>query len=149
MALSTTNPLISQGTLNRLFGSFQVVSFPALNVTPSYLGKEGIGLRFESPVTDYIETLTGGVTSPAPYQKVEVTLHLLRTQQLGIFYEQQKQVSSLLGNTVLYIDSTVWPAWTFTNCAIMNTDPMRIDGTDPSYVVLINGFYNTNAALWS
>ena len=149
MALSTTNPNVPQGQLNRLRGSLQVVAFPNLNVTPSFLGKEGINLRFETPTTEYIDTMTGGVPSPAPYQRVEVSMHLLRTQGLSVLYEQQKQVLSTIGTIVLFIDSTIFPAWTFLNCSIMNVDPMRIDGTQPDYTVMLNGFYNINASLWT
>jgi hypothetical protein len=150
ITLGTTNPQVPQGTLNRLFGTLQVVSYPALNITPSYLGKEGFSLRFETPATDYIDTMTGGVTSPAPYQKIGLTAHLLRTQPLSILYEQQKQILTTIGTIVLYIDSTIFPAYTFLNCSIMNTEGLeRIDGTSADYAVPITGYYSVNSQIWT
>lgn len=42
-----TNPLIPQGTLNRVRASVVWPSFPNLNVTASYLGRMGIRLSLD------------------------------------------------------------------------------------------------------
>lgn len=146
--LATTNPLITQGTLNRLVGSIQFVDFPKLNVTASYLGKEGIGLRRMTDAMEFIDTMTGGVTSPAPYQKFELTIHLLRTQNVASLFEQQLLTNTVIGNLVVRTDAVIHPPYPLTNCGLMTVDPYKIDGTDPSYNIMIVGYYYINNALW-
>ena len=40
-----SNPLVDQGTLNRIRASVEFTDFPELNVTSSYLAKAGISMR--------------------------------------------------------------------------------------------------------
>lgn len=74
------NPLVPQGFLNRVRGAVSITDKPALNVTASFLGKEGISMRPDTAATDIIPTMTGTVGSQAPYQQVTLTVHLLKTQ---------------------------------------------------------------------
>ena len=83
------NPQVPQGTLNRLRVSVAITQFPALNITPSYLGREMATLSFDGMVTTPIDTATGVVPSPEPYQRVTATVHLLRTQALANLWKQQ------------------------------------------------------------
>lgn len=149
MALSSTNPLIAQGNLNRLLTSLQVVSFPQLNITASYLGKRGIEMRRASVITDYIETMTGAVVSGAPYQKFEVTAHLLRTQPLASLWESQLQLSSQLGDLVLRGDTTQLPPFQLTNSAIITVGPFTFDGLEPDYPLELAGYYVVNNSLFT
>ena len=149
MALSTTNPLISPGTLNRLLGSVQFVQFPQLNVTASYLARRGISMRRMTPMTDLIDTMTGYVTSPAPFVHVETTINLLRTQGLAGIWEAQIQLQTTIGDIVVRLDSTVAPVYPLSNCSIMQVDPFLIDGTDPTYTAIVTGIYYINSTLWT
>lgn len=77
------NPLVQQGFLNRVRGLFPSRIPAALNVSASYLAKDGISLRPDGPATDIIPTMTYTVGSQAPYQQATLTVHLLKTQGLG------------------------------------------------------------------
>lgn len=146
------NPNVPQGTLNRLKASVVWNNFPQLNVTPAFLGKEMIRLGFEGKATTFIPTTTGAVTSPEPYQKITVTIHLLKTQALAPLYKDQLEANSLLG------DGTIWPDvqtgqglsnYQITNCAIEEVREIGFDGADAGWVIMIGGYYLINANLWN
>ena len=77
------NPIVPQGTLNRLRGSVTIPSNTGLNITASYLGKDGISMSFDGAANTAIDTMTGIVQSPEPYQRVTVAIHLLKSQARG------------------------------------------------------------------
>jgi hypothetical protein len=144
------NPLTDQGQINRLLASVNVTNFTALNVTPSYLGREGISIAFEGEGTTYIPTMTGGVTSPEPYQIVMVTMHLLKSQALASAYKSQFETSSLLGPISVYPDSAALPAYDFTNAALMGSPrDLNLSGADAGFLVTMRAYYNINNALWN
>jgi len=143
-----TNPMVPQGTLNRLRGSFAIVNFPALNVPASYLGKAGISLTFDGEATTYIPTMTGAVTSPEPYQMVTVEIPLLKTQGLAQQYETQKQLSTLLGDSTVYTDSSALPQFDLINTSIGTIKELKFGGEDAGYVVEIKGYTLINSSLW-
>lgn len=141
-------PLVAQGTLNRLLGSVAFVDAPELNVTASYLGEEGIGLGLEGETTTFINTMTGAITSPEPYQRANITLHLLRTQPLADAFKQRMESNAIVGDLTVYTDSTTLSTYPITNCAIESVGALRINGKDAGFVVSIKGYYNVNSALW-
>ena len=143
-----TNPLVPQGTLNRLKGSILISAFPQLNITASFLGEQMIGLSFEGQATTVIPTATGTVQSPEPFQPISVTAHLLRTQSLAAQYEAQRVSSSLLGEFTVITDSTTMPNYTVRNGAIQNVRELQINGKDAGYIVLLTGYYVINNSLW-
>lgn len=143
------NPLIQQGTLNRIRGSIVVASDATLNITASFLGKEGITVTPEGGITEHIPTMTGAVTSPEPYQLCTIEAHLLRTQSLAAAYKARIESNSLLGELVVTPDSSALPAYSFNNCAIAALRPLRIDGTDAGFVLSLRGVYLINSALWN
>lgn len=142
------NPLIPQGTLNRLRSSIVWASFPNLNVTAPYLGKGSIHISFQGDVTQYIPTLVGAVTSPEPYQQLVLTVHLLKTQNLGAAYQSQILNNSLLGDGTVRTDANGFGSYLITNCAIIGVDEINTDGTDPGYTVRIGGIYYINNSLF-
>lgn len=142
------NPQVPQGTLNRARASVQWTDFPGLNVTAPFLGKEGVSLAFEGAATDFIDTMTGAVTSPAPYQPVRLTIALLKTQTLSNQYEQQRQTNSLLGDGLVIPDSTTLAPYPITNCAIENVDELRFNGEVAGYMVHVKGYYVINNSLF-
>jgi hypothetical protein len=143
------NPLVPQGTLNRIRASVQWTSFPGLNVTTSFLGKEGISLAFEANDTDFIDTMTGAVTSPNPYQPIRLVMNLLKTQTLANLYEAQRQSSSLLGDGMVIPDASTLTSYQITNCAIEGVDELRFNGEVASYSVRVKGYYIINNALFN
>lgn len=143
-----TNPLTSQGSLNRLRGSVGVVNFPLLNVTASFLGKEGIGLALQGETTTYIPTMVGAVTSPDPYQMVQLSIHLLKTQFVSNAYKQQMETLSLIGNLIVKTDSAALGDYNLINCAIQSVEGLKFNGEDAGFMVSVGGYYNINSSLW-
>lgn len=143
------NPLVSQGFLNRVRGSFTVTDNPALNVSAYYLGREGISLRPDTAATDIIPTMTGTVGSQSPYQQVTATVHLLKTQSLGTSYQKQFATDTALGEVVITPDATTFGNYTLLNCYLVNFNEMGFNGSDAGYVVTISGYITTNDNSWN
>lgn len=144
----STNPNISQGTLNRLRASVTWNDFATLNVTAPYLGEDGISFIPDGDSTTFINTLTGAVTSPEPYIMVTVEMHLLRTQALAGQYKSQMEQSSVLGSGTFRVDSSALPPFQLQNCAIQRIDTLKANGKDAGYVVRCRGYYIVNNSLY-
>lgn len=142
------NPLVPQGFLNRVRGALSVTDVPALNVTASYLGKDGISMRPDNTATDIIPTMTGTVGSQTPYQQVTVTVHLLKTQGLGASYQQRFATDTALGEVVITPDATTFGNFTLLNCYLLNFNELPFNGMDAGYVVTIGGYLTTNDNMW-
>lgn len=146
------DPRVPQGNLNRLKASLIWQNFPFLNITQSYLGREGISITFESEATARIPTMTGVVNSPEPYQPVIVEVDLLRTQNLSQLYESQRQTLTLLGDGTLRPDvstnSQGLQAYELINMSIANVGNLRMNGSTPAYGVTFGGYMIINSSLW-
>lgn len=147
--MASTNPMIAQGTLNRLRASVIVNGFPTLNVTAPYLGEDGVSINPEGESTTYIKTLTGAVTSPEPFQLIVVEIHLLRTQGLANQYKLQNEASALIGNITVRPDSAALSPYDFVNCSIQHWGPHKINGKDAGFMVKIGGVYLINQDLYN
>lgn len=146
MAINTAT---SQGTLNRLRASITVTDNPDLNVTSDYLGAGGISVAPSGNVTDFINTMTGRVTSPVPYIPVEVTINMLRTQTLGAAWYNQALSNSLLGAVTITPDVTTFPNISLRNCGITSLPTQSYAGTDPSFDIVVSGYMIINSELWA
>ncbi|UVW51661.1 hypothetical protein NYO12_21240 [Klebsiella variicola] len=142
------NPLVPQGFLNRVRGAISVTEIPALNVSASYLAKDGISMRPDGPATDIIPTQTGTVGSQVPYQQVTLTVHLLKTQGLGESYRQRFLTDTSLGEIVVTPDATTFGNTTLLNCYLVNFNEVTVNGMDPAFVVTISGYMVTNDNMW-
>lgn len=142
------NPLVDQGTLNRLRASVVWESHPELNVTVAFLGKDMIGLALDGNATEFFETASGQVTSPNPYQAVTLTINLLKTQSLADAYKRRQELLAILGNGTVRPDSSQLSPYEIVNCSIENVAPLKFSGEDANYVVTIKGYYNVNSSLW-
>lgn len=143
------NPLVPQGTINRLVASIVVNNFAQLNVTPPFLGKDAIKLSFEGVTTTYIPTQTGAVTSPEPYQQVSVSVHLLKTQNLANLYKLQLENDARIGDLTVRPDVLTMTPWYLFNCSIMNVAELNFDGSDAGYRVTLGGIYYINSSLFN
>lgn len=143
------NPLVAQGVLNRVRGTLSVTDSPQLTVTASYLGKEGISLRPVGVATDVIPTMAGTVGSQVPYQQVEVTLHLLRTQSMGDSWRARMQSDTSLGETVLTPDSATFSDFTIYNTFITNFQEFGVAGMDAGFVLTLSGYIIVNNNMWN
>lgn len=142
------NSAVSQGTLNRLRGSIVVTDNSDLNVTSEYLSAGGISIAPEGNVTDFINTLTGRVTSPVPYLPVTITIHLNRAQSLAATWWNQAQTNSLIGNVTVTPDVTTFPNITVLNCGITSVPAQTYTGQDPDYPIVVQGYVIVNNTLW-
>lgn len=143
------NPLVAQGTVNRIRGSLVIPNFPQLNVTAPFLGKEGIRLTFQGETTLYIPTMTGAATSPEPYLQVMIEVDLLKTQNLSSLYKAQQELLATIGAATLYPDTSSLPIYNFVNCAIQKTGDLNFAGTTAAYPITIGGLYNINSSLFN
>lgn len=143
------NPLVPQGVLNRVRGTFSVTDIPSLTVTASYLGKEAISMRPIGPATDVIGTMAGTVGSQAPYQQVEVTVHLLRTQGMGASWQKKLSDDTSLGECVLTPDATTFGDFTIFNTFITNFQEFGVTGMDAGFVVTLSGYILVNNNMWN
>jgi hypothetical protein len=142
------NPLISQGTLNKLRGSIVWNSFPSLNVTAPYLGPDGIRLALEGESTAFLPTMTGVVTSPEPYMMIGLTMHLLKTQALANSYKAQMELLAQIGDGTVRPDTTALGVYPIVNCAIEAVRELSFSGQDPGFIVSVKGYYLVNSQLW-
>lgn len=143
-----SNQLIPQGVLNRLRTSVLISSFPALNVTPSYLGKRSVRLTRNGRAVENLGALTGIVPSPEPYVMMEVHINLLKSQSLANSYEQQMQSNSQLGDVTVRTDTSTLQSFLISNASIINVEELSFAGDTPDYMVSIEGYYVINSALW-
>ena len=151
MAATTTtaNPQIAQGVLNRIRGNIQIASFAALNITPSFLGANGFTFTRSGPATTMIDTLTGRVGSPEPFQPVDVEIHLVKSQALATAWETQLQNLSIIGDITVFTDSAVQPTYSFTQMTIQNVGPIAVNGKSVEYMLTLTGTYIINNGLWA
>lgn len=143
------NPLVVQGTLNRLRGSITIANFPQLNVTAPYLGKAGISLSLDGDTTLFLPTMTGAVTSPEPYMMATVTINLLKTQALASAYKAQMEATSLIGDFTVRADTSALPDYYMTNGAIQSVRELSFAGEDAGYMVALRAYYILNNNLWN
>ena len=143
------NPLIAQGTLNRLRASVTWASNPGLNVTASFLGREGIRLALQGESITYIPTMTGAIQSPEPYMQIELTLHLLKTQALSSSYKRQMETNATIGDGTVRPDvASGLDAYQIVNCGIRSVRELNFSGEDAGFAVVIGGYYLVNSSLF-
>jgi|SRR6516164_6220437 hypothetical protein len=140
---------IQQSTLNRLKASVVFATLPQLGVTSPFLGKQGLSLTFEGDAGQLLPTMTGGVTSPEPYQFATVEMHLLKTQGLANAYKDQIESDVNVGTINVIGDAATMEEWQLQNCIIQSEAPGAFDGQNPEFVVRIRGVYYINRALWT
>jgi hypothetical protein len=142
------NPLIDQGTLNRIRGSIIIPNFPELNVIAPYLGEDGISLALEGDAATVIPSMTGTVPSPAAYQMVLCTANLLKSNSLANQYKQQMEFDVLLGDILVRGDSAVLDDFLIYNVVIQGVGELRFAGRDAGFGVRLRGYYLVNSSMW-
>lgn len=142
------NPIVPQGTLNRLRASVVFASFPNLNVTSPFLSKRGITLSFAGDATVYIDTLTGAVTSPEPYLRATLTMHLIKSQSFSQQFKTQLELNTLLGDATVRPDAAAMQPYTLSNCSLMGVGDQDFSGTEADYPIRIGGIYYINSNLF-
>lgn len=141
-------PLTPQGLLNRVRGSLVFAALPNLNVTASYCGKAGVSCTFDNDAGLLIGTMTGGVTSPEPYQMVTIEAHILKTQALAATYKRQFETLTNVGDFTFIPDASTLPNYQFINGILLGVGAIETSGTNPDFVVRLKAIYNTNSSLF-
>ena len=144
-----SNPMIPQGTLNRLRGSVNFVVNPQLNVTASYLGKAGITLALEGDSVVYIPTMSGAVTSPEPYMMVTCVVNILKTQNLADVFKKQLELNAVIGDFVVTPDASTLSTYYINNASIKSIKELSFNGEDAGMAITLSGYYSVNSALWN
>lgn len=142
------NPLIAQGTLNRVRPSVVWNNFSTLNITAPYLGKGGIKFTPQGEAVQYFQTMTGAVTSMEPYMGCEVTAVLLKSQSLANIYKQQMETNSILGDGTVRPDATPLGPYQIVNASIKTFHELDFSGQGPDIVFVFGGYYLINSALF-
>lgn len=142
------NPMIKPGTLNRVRATAKFTDHPELNVSASYLAKEGIELSPQGNITEFHAAMTGAVQSPQPYIIMQARIHILRSQALGTQYKKQWEANASIGDVKLYSDSSVFGDFEIYDTAITSVADMSFAGGDPGVAVTITGTYYVNSEMW-
>ncbi len=144
-----TNPIVQQGTLNRVRASVVVPSYTNLNIDSSHMSRKFVTVTFDEDFVDQPMTATGIVNSPAPYVMATISVGILRTQSLSASWFTQAQTQSVLGRITVHPDTTTFPQITAYNCSILRLEPGAQDGTDPTVDLTIRGIFYPNSDLWN
>ena len=142
------NPMIPVGVLNRVRASIKFTDHSELNVSASYLAKEGVELVFQGNMTDFLPAMTGAVQSPQPYMIMQAKVHLLRSQALGAQYKTQWEANTAIGDAKIYSDSSTFGDFEVMNTAITNVQDMSFAGGEPGVAITITGTYYINSEMW-
>ncbi|MDE3023654.1 MAG: hypothetical protein KGI54_17710 [Pseudomonadota bacterium] len=143
------NPIVAQGTLNRIRCSIIIPDYSSLNITAAYMGKNFATVTFGSNFTTQVETGTGVVNSPEPYVMTTVAVGILRTQSLSSSWLTQLQDTSVLGNVTIHSDTSAFPAINLVETSVIDYNPGAFDGMDPVVAMTLRGVFYTNNSLWN
>ncbi len=143
-----SNPLIAQGTLNRVRCSIVFANFPQFNITAGYMGKNMATITFSDKFVEQIKTATSTVISPEPYVMANVAVSLLRTTSLGAAIFNQMQDTGSLGAATIYSDTSAFPPINIANVTVASFNPGAFDGTDPVAHLGMEGVFYVNNNLW-
>src|SRR5262245_3734845 len=131
------DPRIPQGSLNKLKASVIWANHPQLNITPSFLGPDGIALGFEGDAAIQLPSMTGTVPSPEPYQMLSLTINLLRTQYLAELYKQRMEFDARIGDGTVRPDVSTGTGgiglYQITNAVILGVNPLSFAGRDAGF----------------
>jgi hypothetical protein len=137
------------GVLNRLLTEVVVTSNPSLNISNYCMGRSTLSVNPLDPVNIKYDANTGTVDSVQPYQKVQVTIQILKTiGTAGAAWEAQKNKNARIGDLTVYSDSTNYPQLTLRNCAIDNINYGSFDGGSPTVDLMITGEAQINSDYW-
>jgi hypothetical protein len=144
------NAPVAQGTLNRMIASITVANNANLNVNSGNLGTEGIRLAFDGNATELLNTMTGMVTSPVPYQPCTLTVALVKSaaNSLSDTYKRQFNGNTLLGLITVFPDTLLISPFNLQNMVLENIREMLFNGTEPVLSVTMRGYYEVNQSFF-
>jgi hypothetical protein len=143
------NIQVPQGSLNRLRASVVFPAFPQLNITSSFLGREGLRFTLEGNATDYLPVMTGAVTSPVPYMLCTMTANLVKSQIFANLYQNQLLANTLLGDATIRPDAATLDPFLLNNSVLESVGPMSFAGEEPTFVINFKGYVIVNSAFFN
>jgi hypothetical protein len=168
--MAAGNQNYPQGVLNRVAALIDFkggtapgggASLNLTQITPYYLGREGIRLTLEGNATDYFPTMTGAVPSPAPFQIATLTVALLKSRPESNTIKLQFETNTLLGNIDITPDVSismnnningsggVLGTYSLYNCVLESVNAMSFAGEEPTWVITIKGYYEVNSFMFN
>lgn len=144
-----TNPMVSQGTLNRVRASVIVPAYTNLNINSSHMSTKLLTGAPDEDFTEQPETATGIVNAPNPYVRYTVTVGILRTQALAYAWLQQAEATTAIGRIVIHSDTSAFPQIRIHNASIIKIDPGAYDGRDPIVDLVLRGIKYVNNDMWN
>lgn len=142
------NPFTQLGSLNKLRGSIKFTSNSSLNITPQFLGANGISLNFEGQATRPNPVNVGVVPSPEVYLQITLGISLVKTLAIAAAWKAQVEDSSLLGDMVVRLDVDKFPPFDLSNGFILNPETITAHGVDPNFPLRLQGTWYINNSLW-
>ena len=116
-----------------------------LNLIPSDLGEEMIGMNFDSDAVKRLNTAVGTVASPELFVHVTLTMHILKTSPQYPIYKQLVQDNTIIeGNLTVYDDAR--QEWEFTKLSI-KIMPVSTSGTVAEVAFAIQANWAVNQKL--
>lgn len=143
---------VDQGNLNRLRAQVVFAQITSngqpLTITSPYLGTEGIRLALDSNATDLLPTMTGMVSSPAPYQSCTLTIAIVKSAKAlaNQLMQLMQMQSTIIGNVTVYPDvpTDVLQPFNLLNMALETVREMNFAGTEPVIVFTMRGYLMVN-----
>ena len=143
------NPLIDQGSLNRLRAAIIFPTYPGMNINAAQLTKDGIRLALEGQSTTYLPTLVGAVRSQEPYMMVTLTASLVKSIPISNAFKIQMETNSWMGTCTVRPDNQNLGIYGLLNVSITAIREMNFAGEDAAWVVSFRGYYTINSNIWS
>ena len=147
--MTTQNPGIARGVLNRVRCSVILPAFPALNVISANMGRALARIAFSDNLVNQIPTGTGLVNSPEPYIRATITIALLRTQPIASSWFSQILQDSNVQDATIYSDTSAFPPIALQDVVASHIDPGPFDGTSPDFQLVLAGALPVNNNLWT
>lgn len=143
------NPFIPQGVFNKVRASVKFTQFPELNITAAFLTQDAIDIQFQGDAGVLLPTMTGGASSPNPYQMINVQIHLVRSQAMAQLFKNQIETDTYLGEAKIYSDSTTLGDFTIRSATLRSAGDVSFSGRDPAYLISLFGIYDVNSDMWN
>lgn len=140
-------PLVPQGNLNKVRASIVVSGNNALSINSSFLGKDMIDVQLGDS-SELIGTATGAVVSPNPYAMATISVHLLKTNGAANRWLTQAKSDCNIGQVSVHSDTSAFDSIEVEQCILKNINPGKLNGTEPTLVLMLEGVVPLNSTLW-
>ena len=144
--------VVDHGSINKVRGSVTFANYPGLNVTAQFLTRDGIVFNPSGNATEFLEVMTGRVTSQEVTVAVEVVIHLVKSMGLAAAFQQQYLLNTVLGSATVRPDTPPGigiTGWQLQNLAIVGVGEQSYAGTSADFPVRLGGYMVVNTSLFN